>query len=114
MPILQNAKKALRVSRRKTVVNTRVKSMMKTMMDKVKKSPTGENLAAAYSAIDTAVKNNLVHKNRAARLKGQLGKLTKPVVAEKKTAPKKTAAKKTTKKAAPKKKKAAAKKTAKK
>lgn len=109
MPILQNAKKALRVSKRKTVHNTRVRSIMKTMMDKIRKSPSGENLAAAYSAIDTAVKNNLVHKNRAARLKAQLAKLAKPVVSEKKAA-----VKKTTKKAAPKKKKAAAKKTAKK
>lgn len=111
MPLLQNAKKALRVSKRKTVVNSRVKSIMKTMIDKVKKTPTAENLSAAYSAVDTAVKNNLVHKNKAARVKAQLSKLAKPEKKAEKASAKKTTAK-ATKKAAPK--KAAAKKTAKK
>ena len=115
MPILQNAKKALRVSKRKTVVNSRVKSIMKTMIDKVTKQPTGENLSEAYSAVDIAVKNNLVQKNKAARVKAQLGKLVKPGAKKpaksiKKTATKAPAKKTTVKKAAPK--KAAAKKTA--
>lgn len=113
MPILPNAKKALRVSKRKTTVNSRIKSILKTMVDKVKKNPSAQNLSEAYSALDISVKNNLMHKNKAARAKSQLSKLAKPEkkAAVKKTA-KKTTAKKTVKKAAPK--KAAAKKTAKK
>lgn len=106
MPILKNAKKALRVAKRKTTINARVKSMMKTMVDKVRKSPVAENLAEAYSAVDVAVKQNLVHKNKAARLKSQLSKTVKAGVAVVKStakAVKKTAvktAKKTTKTAA--------------
>ena len=120
MPLLPNAKKALRVSKRKTVVNSRVRSIVKTMVDKVKKSPTAENLRSAYSSVDTAVKQNLIHKNKAARVKAQLSKLVKPAKKAEKvavakvatTTAKKAAAKKTTKKAAPK--KTTAKKTAKK
>ena len=104
MPLLQNAKKALRVSKRKAVVNSRVRSIVKTMVDKLKKSPSSENLRNAYSAIDTAVKNNLMHKNKAARVKSQLSKLAKPEKATKakpaKKAAKKAPAKKTTKKTA--------------
>ena len=117
MPILANAKKALRVSKKKTDINSRVKSILKTMVDKMKKSPSAENLKSAYSAVDTAVRKHLMHKNKAARVKSQLSKLSKPgakVVAApvKKAVAKKTPAKKVVKKAAPK--KAAAKKTAKK
>ncbi len=118
MPLLQNAKKALRVSKRNATVNSRVRSIVKTMVDKVKKSPTAENLRSAYSAVDSAVKKNLMHKNKAARVKSQLSKLAKPEKVEKvavkkaaKAAPAKKAAAKPTKTAT---KKVAAKKTAKK
>lgn len=75
MPILKNAKKALRVSQRKTEVNQRVKSRMRTMTKAVKTNPTPENLKNLFSAIDKALKNNLVHKNKAARVKSQMSKL---------------------------------------
>lgn len=75
MPILKNAKKALRVSKKKTVVNSRVKSRMKTLVDAFKKAPTLETLSAAYSAVDTAVKNKIIKKNKASRVKSQLSKV---------------------------------------
>lgn len=75
MPILKNAKKALRVSRRKTLINRRVKSMVKTIVDKMKLEPTAQNLKEAFSAIDTAAKSNIFHRNKAARYKSQLSKL---------------------------------------
>lgn len=77
MPILKNAQKALRVSKRKTVVNQVTKSKMKTVLDSFKKNPNKENLSNAFSAVDRAVKNNLLHKNKAARVKSQLTKLVK-------------------------------------
>jgi ribosomal protein S20 len=105
MPILQNAKKALRVSKRKTLVNQRVKSKMKTAIDAMKQTPTQENLNKAFEAIDMAGKK-IIHHNKAARLKSQLSKLL-TVVGE--AAPKATAkVVKTTKKVA----KAVSKKTA--
>lgn len=122
MPILQNAKKALRASKKKTEFNSRVRSILKTMTDKLKKTPTALNLQSAYSAVDTAVKKKLMHKNKAARLKSQLSKLAAPAKAEKsapaakkKTAPtEKVVAKKTVSKKPTAKKKAVAKKTVKK
>lgn len=108
MPILKNAKKALRASIRKNAMNQTMKSRTKTAVDAVRKTPTMEKLSAAYSAIDKAVKRHIFHRNKAARLKQQLARLVKPT---KLTAVKRTV-KKTAKKSA--KKKSPAKKAAKK
>lgn len=97
MPILANAKKALRVSKKKTLINKRVKSLLKTFVDKVFKSPTAENAAEAFSKVDKAVKKNVIHKNKAARMKQQISKAVAgkapTAAAPKKAAVKKTAAK---------------------
>lgn len=77
MPILKNAKKALRVSKRKTEMNQPIRSRVRTMMDSVKKNPTKDTVSAAYSAIDRAVKRHIFHKKKAARLKGQMARLVK-------------------------------------
>jgi ribosomal protein S20 len=75
MPILKNAKKALRSSQRKAVINNRVRSKLKTMVDGFKKSPTVATLGLAFSAIDKAKKRHLMEPNKAARVKSQLSKL---------------------------------------
>lgn len=77
MPLLQNAKKALRVSKRKAIVNKTLRSKVKTMTDKVKETVSAENMSLAFSSIDKAVKKNLLHKNKAARMKSQLSRLSK-------------------------------------
>lgn len=74
MPILQNAKKALRSSKRKFGINARIKSQMKTAVDTVRATMSPENLSEAFSKIDRAVKRGLVHKNKAARLKSRAAK----------------------------------------
>jgi len=63
------------VARRKTLVNRRVKSRVKTVLDAVKITPSGENVSQAFSMIDRAVKKNLFHRNKAARMKSQLSRL---------------------------------------
>lgn len=75
MPILKNAKKALRSSQKKAEINGRVKSMLKTMTDKMIKEPTADILNLAFSAIDKAKKRNIIHANKAARLKSRMSKL---------------------------------------
>ncbi len=77
MPILKNAKKALRVSERKFLINRRVKSQSKTAIDLFKATPTAATLSEAFSKIDKTVKNHLSHKNKAARIKSQLSALLK-------------------------------------
>lgn len=75
MPILKGAKKALRVSKKKNLINRRLKSQMKTAIDQVKKEINPKNISLASSKIDRAVKKNIIHKNKAARVKSQLAKL---------------------------------------
>jgi small subunit ribosomal protein S20 len=115
MPISKSAKKALRVSERKTEVNRRRKTVLKTAI----KAASAETLSATFSVIDKAAKWGIIEKNRAARLKSRFGKQfeTKTAIKPRPTAAaaptKKTAATKkavTTKKAAAPKKTAASKK----
>jgi len=75
MPILSNAKKALRVSKRKTAVNTPVRSQMKTKIKKFRLDPSQDIIGETFSSIDRAAKKNLIHQNKAARLKSQLTNL---------------------------------------
>jgi small subunit ribosomal protein S20 len=74
MPILHNAKKALRSSKKKAANNSRTKSRMKTAVDAVGKKSSKESVAEAYRRIDRAAKRGVIHKNAAARLKSQIGK----------------------------------------
>jgi len=75
MPILKNAKKALRSSNRKATINKDIKSKLKTVTDRLLKSPTLDNLKLVFSAIDKAKKRNLIRANKAARLKSQMNKV---------------------------------------
>lgn len=75
MPILRNAKKALRVSKKKTELNRVIKSQVKTAVTKAKKASSDATLSKAFSAIDKAVKKNILHRNKAGRMKSQLSKL---------------------------------------
>lgn len=110
MPLLKSAKKKLRQDKKRTLKNKKVRELYKEMLKKAKANPTKENLAAAFSSIDKAAKEHLIHDNKAARLKSSLTKgtdgkkETKEEKVEKKgttvkKAPAKTT-KKTTKKAA--------------
>jgi len=75
MPILRNAKKALRASKKKTIINGQVKSKLKSTIDEMKKSPTADKLSSVFSAVDRGVKKNILQKNKAARIKASLSKL---------------------------------------
>ena len=75
MPILKNAKKALRASERKAIVNGQLRSKMKSAIDEMKKSPAADKLSDAFSAVDRSVKKNILQKNKASRIKASLSKL---------------------------------------
>jgi len=86
MPITSSAKKALRVSKRKRVFNTRRKEAMKIAVKEVKKfvaahplsdglAETKKILSAAYKAIDKAAKKGIIKKNTASRKKSRLSKM---------------------------------------
>lgn len=73
-PVTQSAKKALRRDKRRTLVNLRIKRKMKMVIKSARERPTKKNLTLAYSLLDRAVKKNLIHPNKAARLKSRLAK----------------------------------------
>lgn len=73
MPVIKSAKKKLRQDRKRTAVNMQTKQDYREAIKDAKKNPTKKVATQkAYSAIDTAVKKNVIHKNKAARLKSQL------------------------------------------
>ena len=81
MPIKKSAKKADRRSKKLREVNLQHKTAMKNAIKSVKKAAVKNEgdkqaiLTAAYKLIDKAAKNNIVHKNNAARKKSRLTKL---------------------------------------
>jgi len=75
MPILKNAKKALRASKRKALGNLQTKQQMRSSVKSANSSPSQETVSVAYSRIDRAVKRGIIHKNKAARLKSQVSRL---------------------------------------
>lgn len=74
MPIISSAKKRMRQEKKRTQVNKRTKVLLKQALKQVRSEPSAKNLALAYSALDTAAKKNLIHANKASRLKSRLRK----------------------------------------
>lgn len=103
MPRTKGAKKALRVSKKKQRHNYALRARLKTSLKKFlsKKEKTQKDLAETISTIDKSAKANIIHKNKAARLKARLAKFAmKPSTVTKtktKAALKKRPAKKKTK-----------------
>lgn len=74
MAITTSAKKALRQTKRRRVMNVaRLRTMRETMKDVRVAAKSGSadtaKVAAAYKAIDKAVKRGIIKKNTAARRK---------------------------------------------
>lgn len=99
MPISKSAKKALRVSLKKTSLNRYRKALIKEAMKNVDQN----SINKAVSMIDKGVKWGILHQNKAARLKSQLSKKFSTKPASDKPAAKAKAAKPAAKKTAVKK-----------
>lgn len=77
-----SAKKAIRVSERRRIINVRKKRDFRDAKQAVVKAVTQKDkteatklLEKAYKEIDKAAKMNIIHKNAAARYKSQLAKM---------------------------------------
>jgi small subunit ribosomal protein S20 len=77
MPITKTAKRALRVSKRKTTDNAQFTSVFEITLRKARKSKSKKDIAEANSLADRMAKKNLIHKNKASRIKSSLSKLAK-------------------------------------
>lgn len=81
MPNTKSAQKAMRQSRRRNAINLRTKSKVKsafkttrTHLSAGSAKDAAESLKKAMSALDKAVKKNVIHKNTASRKKSRLAK----------------------------------------
>jgi len=104
MPIIKSARKRVKVAQKATVRNAKTKRSLRTALKSFQEAVTtgkkvGEAHREAQSALDTAGKKNILHKNKVARKKQQLSKQAK--AAGSKPTAKKTTRKAVTKKAAP-------------
>jgi ribosomal protein S20 len=74
MPVTKTAKRALRGSKRKEIVNKITLSRLEVAIKLAKKTKSDKNVRLAVSIADRAAKENTIHKNKAARIKSQLSK----------------------------------------
>lgn len=102
MPIIKSAKKRVRTANKAAVRNSKTKRSLRTALKAFhkavssgKKDSTAEH-RKAQSALDTAGKKNVMHKNKVARKKRQLSKAAKAAGVNPNAGAKKTATKKTT------------------
>jgi small subunit ribosomal protein S20 len=84
MPITSSAKKAIRVSARKKLVNDRRTRTMKDEVKKLekavkagKKEDAAKMISVAFAAVDKAAKRGVIKKNTASRKKARLSRLIK-------------------------------------
>lgn len=81
MPNIKSAKKKMRQDIKRTAQNDKYAKSMKDIMKDLTKSKGAKDVQdkvkKAYSTIDKAAKKNLIHKNKAARLKGKVSRLVK-------------------------------------
>ena len=77
MPIIKSAIKKVRQDKKRTIRNSRQKKVLKEAIKKYKETKIIKDYPKLVSLIDKAVKRNLIHKNKAARLKSQFSKIGK-------------------------------------
>lgn len=94
MPLIKSAIKKMRSDEVRTARNQAAVNQLKTVLKNARSAKKYDAVSEAYSALDRAVKKNLIHRNFAARQKAQLSKLAKPVKLEARVKPVKKVAKK--------------------
>ncbi len=89
MPLLKHAKKKQRQDIKRELEHKKLKTIYKQLMKKAKENPSQESVSAAFKAIDKAAKLNLMHDNKAARLKSSIAKAASGTPLQQAPAPKK-------------------------
>ena len=77
MPIIARAAKKLRHDRKRTKVTMAARETLRSVVKSFRKSPTKKSLGRVFQTLDKAAKRNIIHKNKAARLKSRLSQLLK-------------------------------------
>jgi small subunit ribosomal protein S20 len=72
MPITRSAIKSLNQERKRRLHNQPIRDRIRMAMRKAKENGNSANVSSAYSLIDRAAKVNVIHTNKANRLKSRL------------------------------------------
>ena len=75
MPILKSAIKKLKQDKKRTRVNKVYRENLRRAVKLARKEKSAKAVKLAYSALDKAAQQKVIHKNKAARLKSRLMKL---------------------------------------
>ena len=75
--MLKSAIKKLKQDKKRTKVNKVYRENLRQAVKQARKEKTAKAVKLAYSALDKAAKQKVIHKNKAARLKSRLMKLIK-------------------------------------
>lgn len=78
MPLIRSAKKKMRKDIKRTAHNREIETALKGLIKQTRQKPSNELLTKTFSALDKAVKINLIHANKASRLKSRISKLISP------------------------------------
>lgn len=76
MPVIKSAEKKLRKDKKRTAENKKIRVLFTTAFKKAVKNPTESTVKKAMQLTDKLAKNKIVHKNKAARIKSRLSKLS--------------------------------------
>lgn len=79
MPLLKSAIKKLRKDKKREKANDEIRKMLKDTVKKIVKGKGKVKIDEAFSLIDKAAKKNLIHKNKAARLKSRISNTSKTI-----------------------------------
>jgi small subunit ribosomal protein S20 len=85
MPVTKSAKKKLRKDKKREKGNDKLRRLLKKALKKAKKNPLEKTVKEAVKTVDKASQKNIIHKNKAARIKKGLAKLIKKEVKTPKT-----------------------------
>lgn len=77
MPITAQAQKKLRRDKKSRIKNAAVKTNLRKIIKQMRQKPSAKSLTDAYRVLDKTAKKNIIHPNKANRLKSRLAKLLK-------------------------------------
>lgn len=75
MPVTRTATRAKRKSAYKQVINLRRWRKLRSAIKSFTDAPSDKALQAAMSAVDKASKYNMIHKNKASRMKSKFSSM---------------------------------------
>jgi small subunit ribosomal protein S20 len=68
----------MRQDERRTLINQRIRRQMKLTVKKMRQKPSSKTFQEVSRTLDKAAKKNIIHRNKASRLKSRLAKRLSP------------------------------------